>query len=188
MHGYAIYLLILTVICSWICDRVLKKHLTIQGLLWNHLHYSILHVKLNKQYGKRAYDCTIKYNISLCGCVYTIGILKDYVRTLCWCRILCTESLHALVLQLRFVCVYDIVCCLCAHCFYQSCISNLTGVCEGPAGGIKHHHLPRAHRHPQLTWKTHTHTHTFSIHLNGYLSTLYHKPHLQLPKLSFSAD
>lgn len=41
---------------------------------------------------------------------------------------------------------------VCSVCFiYQSCIPNVAGVCEGPAGGVKHHHLPPAHRHPQLT-------------------------------------
>lgn len=28
----------------------------------------------------------------------------------------------------------------------------MTCMCEGPAGGIEHHHLSPTHRHPQLTW------------------------------------
>lgn len=47
---------------------------------------------------------------------------------------------------------------MCLPCFflYQSCIPNVTRVRKGPAGGVKHHHLPSTHRHPQLTWNTHT--------------------------------
>lgn len=61
---------------------------------------------------------------------------------------------------------------------YQSCIPHVTSVREGPAGGIKHHHLTSTHRHPELTCnnkKTTTHTHT-DMHFISYFSVPYHKP------------
>lgn len=55
---------------------------------------------------------------------------------------------------------------VCIVCFlYHSCIPNMTRVREGPAGGIKHHHLSSTHRHPQLTWNTHI-THIYQLFLN----------------------
>lgn len=59
---------------------------------------------------------------------------------------------------------------------YQSCIPNMAGVREGPAGGIKHHHLPPTHGHPQLTWNTHTR----SIY-QSFLNTLSQTCGPQLP-------
>lgn len=59
----------------------------------------------------------------------------------------------------------------CVFFIYQSSVPNLTGVCEGPAGGIENHHFSPAHRHPQMTWNTQnictlflntlSHTHTW---------------------------
>ena len=60
---------------------------------------------------------------------------------------------------------------------HQSSGSDLeTGVCDGPAGGIEHHYLTPAHRHPQLTWNTHTHTHTHisSLRSEHFMRVLNH--------------
>lgn len=84
-----------------------------------------------------------------------------------------TAHLFALAIR-EFLCEQK----FCGHCnfgtecmfwlFYQSRVADLTSVCQGPAGGVKHHHLAATHGHPQLTCnkQTRANTHSYFTILN----------------------